>query len=118
VEGNALTIKIFGSIPQEKTYEISSQIVKRLLPSTRFLLNSALAANERQTLQTGKIGYIVETYRFQRQAGVITNKELVSRDTYAAQPTLVAVGKGESVKLQPEKTPLLEDGVSGPVFGE
>jgi vancomycin resistance protein YoaR len=116
VEGDALTIKLFGSIPQEKTFEITSHVVKMLLPSTRFLLNSALAANERQTLEIGKIGYIVETYRFQRQAGVLTNKELVSRDTYAAQPSLVAVGKGVQVKLEPNKAPLLEDGVSGPNF--
>jgi hypothetical protein len=55
----------------------------------------------------------------------VIRKELISRDTYPAQPTLVAVGKGligkqPSDKAQPfdpqQKAPLLEDGVSGPNF--
>jgi vancomycin resistance protein YoaR len=117
IENNTLVIKLFGTIQQEKTYEITSQIVERIQPSTRYLLNSKLAPNEQQIVQQGKIGYIVETYRFQKHKGKITNRELVSRDTYPAQPTLVAVGEGQKVKVQPNTPPVLEDGVSGPVFG-
>jgi hypothetical protein len=116
IENNQLTIKLFGTIPQDKSYEIKSEVVERIQPSTRYLLNSKLAHGEQQIVQQGKLGYIVETYRFQKHGGILDNKELISRDTYPAQPILVAVGKGVKLKVQPEKPPLLEDGVSGPVF--
>jgi vancomycin resistance protein YoaR len=117
IENNTLMIKLFGTIQQEKTYEITSEIVERIPPSTRFLLNSKLAPTEQQIVQQGKLGYIVETYRFQKHDGKVMNRELISRDTYPAQPTLVAVGEGQKLNVPSEKTPLLEDGVSGPVFG-
>jgi hypothetical protein len=117
IEQNTLTVKLFGTFEKTKSFDITSNIVKRLQPATKYLFNAALAPNEKQTLQLGKLGYIVETYRFQKENGVIKNKEMISRDTYPSQPTLVAVGKGGKVKVSPEEPNLLEDGVSGPNFG-
>jgi hypothetical protein len=113
---NTLTVKLFGTMKQGKSYDIVSGIVERLQPSTKFLYNAAFARNQSQTLQSGKLGYIVETYRYQKQDGAIVAKELISRDTYPSQPKLVAVGAGGKAKVKPEQANLLEDGVRGPDF--
>ncbi|MEX2459846.1 MAG: G5 domain-containing protein [Paenibacillaceae bacterium] len=114
---NTLTVKLFGTLQQDKSYEITSTIVKRLLPTTKYLFNASLGSGERQTLQPGKIGYVVETYRSEKLAGVLVNRELISKDTYSSQPTLVAVGERGRDKVKAEEPGLLEDGVSGPNFG-
>jgi vancomycin resistance protein YoaR len=116
MKNNKLTVKLFGTLQQEKTFEIKSNIVKRLQPSTKYLFNASLASNEMQTLNQGKLGYIVETYRFQKEKGITTKKELISRDIYPSQPKLVAVGKGGRSKVMPAEPDLLEDGLSGPNF--
>ncbi|MEX2459854.1 MAG: VanW family protein [Paenibacillaceae bacterium] len=117
IVNNTLTVKLFGTMQKEKTYEITSNIVKRLQPTTKYLYNSSLGKNEQQTLKSGKIGYVVETYRLQKLAGVLVQKELISKDTYPSQPTLVAVGERRRDKVKAEEPGLLEDGVSGPNFG-
>ncbi|QGQ93548.1 vanomycin resistance protein VanB [Paenibacillus psychroresistens] len=116
VVNNKLTVKLFGTLQQEKTYEVKSNIVKKIPPSMKYLYNASLAPMETQTLQAGKTGYVVETYRLEKLAGVMVKRELISKDTYPSQPTLVAVGEGGRAKVQPQEQNLLEDGVSGPNF--
>lgn len=117
IVNNTLTVKLFGTMQQEKTYEVKSNIVKRIQPATKYLYNPSLSTNEQQTLQAGKVGYVVETHRFEKLAGVLIKKELISKDTYPSQPTLVAVGAGGKDKVKANGPDLLEDGVSGPDFG-
>jgi vancomycin resistance protein YoaR len=116
VVNNKLTVKLFGTLQQEKTYEVKSNIVKIIPPSTKYLYNASLAPHESQTLQPGKTGFVVETYRLEKLAGVMVKSELISKDTYPSQPNLVAVGEGGRAKVQPQEQNLLEDGVSGPDF--
>ncbi|MDB5053234.1 MAG: VanW protein [Bacilli bacterium] len=116
VAENELTVKLFGTIPQQTSYVITSQVVQKLQPSIRYLFNPELSRNAYQTLQLGKQGYIVETYRAKIENGAAFSKQLISRDTYPPQPTLVAVGKARTDQAKPLNPPLLEDGVSGPVY--
>jgi vancomycin resistance protein YoaR len=125
VEHNEFTLKLFGTVSEQTTYDISTNIVSYLPPPTRYLLNTELAVNAHEVIQEGKQGFIVETFRLQKSNNVVIRKELISRDTYPAQPTLVAVGKGligkepsgKAPPINPNKNaPLLEDGVSGPNF--
>jgi hypothetical protein len=117
IVNNTLTVKLFGTLQQDKTYEIKSNIVERLQPTTKYLYNSTLGKNEQQTLQSGKIGYVVETYRLEKLAGVLVKREFISKDTYSSRPTLVAVGERGKDKVKAEEPGILEDGVSGPNFG-
>jgi len=66
----------------------------------------------------GKPGYIVETYRIKYIDGKAAAKTRLSRDTYPAQPNVIAVPGGADGKAPAQQdTPrVLEDGVNGPKF--
>ncbi|TDF93593.1 hypothetical protein E1757_26415 [Paenibacillus piri] len=118
-----LTVKLFGQIPAELTYTIESQTVETLPIPFKYVVNQTLKNGKQQKISEGKPGYIVETYRTKLQNGVPISRERISRDTYSAQPTVIArnrngIPPGQDIQPpspQPQ-TPLLEDGVKGPLF--
>jgi uncharacterized protein YabE (DUF348 family) len=63
----------------------------------------------------GKPGYVVETYRLKQVDGVTVSRTLLSRDTYPAQPAVIAVHDGTERSGDPPSQ-ILEDGVEGPRF--
>ncbi|GGA43446.1 VanW family protein [Paenibacillus physcomitrellae] len=114
----AMTVKLFGNLPSNVYYTIRSQTVKVLSPSVRYISNPALPAGLRQTLKQGTPGYIVETYRIKWTDGQPGKEELLSRDTYPSQPSLVAVhtaatdpGAGTGQTQPPSGPKIIEDGV-------
>ncbi|WP_051620860.1 VanW family protein [Paenibacillus sp. UNC451MF] len=113
-----ITVKLFGQAPADITYGIESTTIEKLQPSIKYVLNPTLPTGKKQTISKGKTGYVVETYRIKMQNGVEVSRERVSRDTYAAQPTIIATNQGGAIEpnsRQPE-APLIEDGVKGPTF--
>ncbi|WP_281882974.1 VanW family protein [Paenibacillus sp. YYML68] len=119
-----LTVKLFGQTPEELTYEVESKTIETLEPPRRYVHNPKLRPGQEQVLAKGKPGYIVETYRIHKRNGSMINREKLSRDTYAAQSTLVAVnggpdaGSGDAPAPSREEgaAPHVEDGVKGPSF--
>ncbi|WP_246066860.1 VanW family protein [Paenibacillus koleovorans] len=124
VTETGITVKLFGRMPDTMTYEIFSNTLETIAPPVKVVVNPTLAPGQESLIQEGKPGYIVETYRIRKRNGVEEARELISKDTYQAQPTLVARNKTNEDPAKPpakptpvpEKRILLEDGVSGPTF--
>ncbi|TVY09354.1 VanW family protein [Paenibacillus cremeus] len=119
----SLTVKLFGQTPPELTYDIESKTIETLQPPVKYVLNPTLPSGKQEVVTPGKPGYIVETYRYKKQNGVVVSQEKISRDTYSAQPTLIASNSGSSGidRAAPgpggeTPQPLIEDGVKGPNF--
>ncbi|MFB6364668.1 VanW family protein [Paenibacillus elgii] len=118
----SVTVKLFGQTPPDITYEIESKTLETLAPPVKYVLNPTLPSGKKEIVMQGKPGYVVETFRFKKQNGVVISQEKVSRDTYHAQPTVVASsgGSGTLDRTVPppgeSPAPLIEDGVRGPTF--
>jgi vancomycin resistance protein YoaR len=109
-----LTVKLFGTLPDNVRYDIESEMVRTIAPPVREVPSEGAVPGDRTVLRTGKPGFVVETYRTQVRDGAVVSRERVSRDTYRPQPTIVGVaGGGASGEPAPGggAKPLLEDGV-------
>ncbi|MEK8131767.1 VanW family protein [Paenibacillus filicis] len=121
-DSRGLTVKLFGQTPPDVTYDVISSTVEKLEPPTKYVHNPTLPRGKQVSISRGKPGYIVETYRIKKQNGLEISRERVSRDTYSAQPNVVATNSSNGAGLDrsspaPEGgTPLVEDGVKGPTF--
>jgi vancomycin resistance protein YoaR len=134
---NQITVKLFGSLREGLSYEIDSQVVKVLTPPIKYVKNPQLPRGKTQTIQAGKAGYIVDTFRITKQDGKVVKKERISRDHYKAKPSLIAANPKDHHESKIPNTPneskipnesnepnhnlapkkqIIEDGVSGPVF--
>jgi vancomycin resistance protein YoaR len=119
VENRKLTVKLFGTLPDNVRYDIESITTSTIEPAIKETVSDALAPGGRLITQQGKQGYVVETYRTLVRDGEVVSRERLSKDKYNAQPTLVSIGKGTepSDKLGPgapsdsEQAPIIEDGV-------
>lgn len=114
-----LTIKLFGRLDQSVTYAIESVTIAELEAPVKTVVNPALPAGKKETLQKGKPGYVVETYRIKKQNDTILSKELLSKDRYQPQPHLIAIGgksEPDTVPPAPGSPDVVEDGVEGPRF--
>lgn len=117
-----LTVKLFGQAPQDVAYEIESKTLETLQPPVKYVRNPKLPKGKQQLITRGKPGYVVETYRHKKQNGVIVATERISRDTYAAQPTIMTSNVGDGVDGRSDQPPpspskpIVEDGLKGPTF--
>ncbi|MCZ8523587.1 MULTISPECIES: VanW family protein [Paenibacillus] len=120
----SMTVKLYGQSPPELTYDIVSKTVETLPPPVKYVHNPLLRKGKQETLIKGKPGYVVETFRRKLQNGVVMSQEKISRDTYSAQPTVIASGNGSSTSQDRStprpgsspREPLIEDGVKGPNY--
>uniref|UniRef100_A0A4Y8Q6W6 G5 domain-containing protein n=1 Tax=Paenibacillus athensensis TaxID=1967502 RepID=A0A4Y8Q6W6_9BACL len=115
-----VTVKLFGRMPAGLSYDIESHTVETLAPTVKYVHNPALRRGASVKLSSGKPGYVVETYRIVKMNGIVTGRELISKDRYSATPSLIAVNQGQPVpdngsEPGPGK-PIVEDGLKGPVF--
>ncbi len=134
-----ITVKFFGSMPEGLRYEVTSKVIEVVKPPIQYVRNTAIAKGHHKMIQPGKVGYIVDTYRFTLQNGKVIREERISRDHYKPQPSLVAANPGDiprdhpkgapkgdpkvepmaEPEVEPEGAPvrqIIEDGVSGPVL--
>jgi len=119
VEDRKLTIKLFGTMKEKEKYDIESVTLKTIEPTVQERTNSRLSPGQKVTVESGKQGYVVETYRTLTRDGKVVSRDRLSRDTYKSQPTIIEVGpmkggKGPSATPTPPPQttePLLEDGV-------
>ncbi|MBP2001751.1 vancomycin resistance protein YoaR [Paenibacillus shirakamiensis] len=117
VEDLKLSVKLFGDLPEDEHYEITSKVIEEIQAQNKYVANAALPAGSSQLIQPGKPGYIVETYRTKWIQGKPKAPERISRDTYPAQPNLIGVhhiptDPGSESVPRPSKDRILEDGVS------
>ncbi|SDG29007.1 Vancomycin resistance protein YoaR, contains peptidoglycan-binding and VanW domains [Fontibacillus panacisegetis] len=126
VQNGQLTIKLFGNTPENIYYDIES-ITKEVLPaSNKYVVSSAVPSGSQEIILEGKPGYVVETYRIKKVNGKSLKRTRLSRDTYPAQPAVIAVhdlseNEGETnsgSRTNSRKPPqiIVEDGVDAPTF--
>ncbi|MNZ63471.1 Vancomycin B-type resistance protein VanW [compost metagenome] len=117
VKDRVLTVKLFGTMDDSDRYEVESVTVKTIDPPVKERISPALSPGQRVTVEAGRAGYVVDTYRTHLRDGKVIAREKVSRDTYKAQPVIIETGaktgKGEaSPAPEAERIePLLEDGL-------
>ncbi|MCI3923358.1 VanW family protein [Paenibacillus sp. TRM 82003] len=117
---NTLTVKLFGTMDKNVSYEIKSTTLKEIDPPKKFVKNASLPKGSVELLKAGKVGYVVETYRYKKVGGKVVDKERISKDTYKPQPALYASNSGEpgdgGNSSPPDDGHIVEDGVQAPVF--
>lgn len=117
VENRKLTVKLFGTMPSNESYEIESVTLDTISPKTQQSVNPALPVGKTVMVEKGKPGYVVETYRTHLRDGKVVSRERVSKDTYKAQPALIETGPAElGATPSPQSSPktdgsLVEDGL-------
>lgn len=92
VKDRKLTVKLFGTMPENESYEIESVTIDTVQPKTQTVSNPSLPAGRQKIVERGKPGYVVETFRTHLRDGEVVSRERVSRDTYRSQPTVIEVG--------------------------
>ncbi|MGG1877304.1 VanW family protein [Paenibacillus cisolokensis] len=110
-----LTLKMFGTFPENTVYELESKTVETLPSPEKIIHNAALPPGFRQVIQNGKPGYVVETYRTKKVNGSVVETERISKDTYRAQSSIIAINpKGAGMPEAPEmpQEKIVEDGIS------
>ncbi|NMO96670.1 VanW family protein [Paenibacillus lemnae] len=117
VIGKSVTIKFFGTFPKDTVYYLETKTIENIPAPQKYVRDSSLAPGQRKVLQPGKPGYIVETYRVKRVNGKVLKREIISRDVYRGQSSLIGMNptRGEIPGSRDfPKAPVVEDGVSGP----
>lgn len=91
VKNGQLTVKLFGDMPENVSYSLESRTTEVISPPNKYVINRSLPAGSQQVLVRGKQGYVVETYRIKKVDGQTVERTLLSKDTYPAQPNVIAV---------------------------
>lgn len=92
LKNGTLSVKLFGTFPEDKKVEVVTETVRTIAPSTETRKDSSLAPGQSKVVREGKPGYQVNVYKKITEAGS-DRKVLVSKDIYKAQPRVVAVGQ-------------------------
>lgn len=118
-ENNQLIIKLFGTMEKNVSYKMETKTVQIIQPTVKYVKNASLPVGSQETIQKGKQGYKVESYRIKLVDGKEVSREKMYVDTYKSQPTLIATnsgGQNPSSEKPSNPEPILEDGVNGPNF--
>jgi len=91
VEGKTVTVKLFGTMPENVAYRTETVQVKVNSPKTVYVANAKLAPGKQDTIQKGAVGYVVESYLLKLVDGTLVERKKLARDTYRTQDTLIAV---------------------------
>lgn len=111
VEGGRLTVKFFGTFPENVSYALESRTIETLSVPVKYVSSNVLPDGAQQVLQNGQPGYIVETMRTKRVDGKIVESKTITRDTYKAQNRLIA-RSGHTNLPDPKEPSVVEDGIS------
>ncbi|MDK8194448.1 VanW family protein [Paenibacillus sp. UMB7766-LJ446] len=111
VEGGRLTVKFFGTFPENVSYALESRTVETLSVPVKYVSSNVLPDGAQQVLQNGQPGYIVETMRTKRVDGKVVESKTITRDTYKAQNRLIA-RSGHTNLPDPKEPSVVEDGIS------
>ncbi|GAA0834637.1 VanW family protein [Bifidobacterium pullorum subsp. gallinarum] len=118
VSDGKLTLKMFGTFPENTEYELVSTTIETLSSPEKVIHNTTLPPGLKQVVQNGKPGYVVETYRTKKVNGKVVENVKISKDTYRAQNSIVAINPTNEVQMpeakESPKEEVVEDGISAP----
>lgn len=101
VTDKKLTVKLFGTMPENISYRTETVEVKVNPPKIVYVANNELLLGKQNILQKGEPGYVIESYLVKLIDGKIAERKKLSKDTYRAQDSLVAVNPYDP-RLNPE----------------
>ena len=91
VKQNRLYVKFFGTFPQNVTYTVHSNVIKRLPIPIEYIYRKEVAVDSRKIVKRGVPGYVVQTFVTKKVDGVVQEVKKVSQDVYIPQPTFIVV---------------------------
>lgn len=89
VEGNQLTIRIFGNNHYKKQVEVLRIIEEVFPPQVSYEIDPTLLQGEKIVKKEGKPGYRTKVMRIIREKGQVASEELISHDTYPAEERII-----------------------------
>lgn len=92
VTGSRLTVDIYGAAEDKKKIEIFTSRAKHVAAGTKTVIDKSLAPGQKKVLDKGADGISVIVYRKVAAPDGSVTTEVVSRDRYPAQKTIIAVG--------------------------
>lgn len=101
VEDKTVTVKLFGSMPENISYKTETELVKENAPKTVYIADEKISFGKQSVLQKGESGYVVEAFLVKMVDGEFAERKKLSKDTYRTQDTLIAVHP-EDPRLQPK----------------
>jgi vancomycin resistance protein YoaR len=117
VNDKHLTVKLFGTFPDNVSYRTETEQIKLIQPSIKYVGNPTLKLGTEQRLQKGEPGYVVDTYRIKYVDGKQVARVKMPRSSYRAQDELIAVHPDDP-RLKPQDTtplPTQDPTKQGPV---
>ena len=112
MEGDQLTITLYGTDLDEGRVEITYEVLSTVPYTTEYRETDALAPGERQVARSGYTGYTVQTYRNVYDAeGTLLLSAPEARSVYQSRSEIVLVGKA---KEEPEPPAEEEPGEQQP----
>ncbi len=120
VQDKKLTIKLFGTLPDNVEYRTERKEIKVNQPKTVYVANDQLKPGKQDTVQKGEPGFVVETYLVKLVDGAVVERRKLSRDTYRATDALIAVNPQDTRLLpaddgKPSPSPSKNEGPIEPV---
>ncbi|NLC06893.1 MAG: hypothetical protein GX755_02835 [Syntrophomonadaceae bacterium] len=92
VQGNTLTIQIFGDKQYRKYVSLSHKVISYIEPGVIKKPNPELPEGEEVIEQAGTAGLRVQVYRTVKEQGKVVRNELISTDVYNPVARIVQVG--------------------------
>jgi vancomycin resistance protein YoaR len=121
VEDKKLTVKLFGTMPEDVTYRTETIQVKEIPVKIVYIPSQKLTLGKQLTQQQGAPGYVVEAYLMKLIDEQVVDRKRVSRDTYRSQDTVIAVNENDPrllparIESTPDPTASPEGKTEGPL---
>lgn len=107
MDGNKLTVAIYGTKLDSTYVEMTYQVLEKKDYQTRYQETNALAEGKRSQKQSGYTGYTVQTYRnvYDAEGNLLVSRE-EARSVYKSRERIILVGtKKEEPPLQVDPPP-------------
>jgi vancomycin resistance protein YoaR len=91
VSDKTVTVKLFGTMPDNVSYRTETAELKVNPPKTQFVADPAVTPGQQKLVQKGASGYVVEAFLIKNVDGIVAERKKLSKDTYRTQDTLIAV---------------------------
>ena len=94
---DTITVKVFGDMPDNIRVGIETQVIERIEPNQIQRVDPSAQPGSATVTEKGKPGYRVAVYRVIKEDGTEITRELVSKDRYKPQPSVLTIGSGEQL---------------------
>lgn len=117
VKERELTVSLFGTFPENVSYELETELLETLQAPLNYVTDSTLSPGSEMVRQAGSTGYVVASYQIKKVDGEVVSRKLIAKDTYRPQERVLAVNRATPQNETPVTPPSLEkppveDGIS------